>query len=174
MKTLDIRDISIIDALPTYDVVDKIMTVGCGQGRLEWHLHRLGYEVLATDLEHTIQWSDKTNRNFMLFDILKDKYISKPVVICSETLEHIANYKQALLNLLKLSEIRLIITVPVDHSFNCAGHINHWNDNTIKEFTSICKPYSVSISKIRTKPEDVKFNQWCYLIIVDKRQFYES
>jgi len=34
----------------------------------------------------------------------------------------------------------------------------------------MCSPYSVAISKIRSKPEDVRMRQRSYLITVDKRQ----
>ena len=35
---LDLRDISIIDALPVYDAKPLIVNVGCCQGRIDIHL----------------------------------------------------------------------------------------------------------------------------------------
>ena len=176
MQDLDIRDVSILDALPAYLFEPAVLTVGCGKGRIEWHMTHMGYDVLATDVYRAVVWEDTSELKFELLDILADidyeKY-SRPIVVCSEVLEHIKNYKKALENLVKLASIRLIITVPFERSFWSPDHINTWDDSTVGEFYKLCKPYSVSISKIRTKPRDVELKQWCYLIVVDKRQCYE-
>lgn len=172
MKELDMRDISIIDALPVYNSVKEILTIGCGKGRIEWYLYKMGYNVIATDVRREVEWFDTNGLKFCKFDILKPSNIKKPVVICSEVLEHLKDYKKAFRNLINITETRLIITVPYAKSFNSLGHVNFWTNS--KEFYELGKPYAVSISKIRTKPKDVKMNQWCYLIIVDKRQCYEK
>jgi len=189
-QPLDIRDISIIDAFPTYDYRKIVLNVGCGKGRIDSHLCDLGYFVHATDFQSQDNWLEiidfkgAKNIMFTLADIFKLESFpvkNAPVVICSETLEHLTNYKEALKNLLALTSIRLIITVPWQSSFNVhgpspKGHCNHWSDKAsgeykdIHEFEELCKPYSTSISKIRTKPEDVGFKQYGYLIVVDKRQ----
>jgi len=176
VNPLDIRDISVIDALPVYDFSKSILTVGCGLGRLEWHLHRMGYSIIATDIERMVTWDDSTSSLcFSKMDILDESTFvsSSPAVICCQVLEHLKNYKAALKNLLKLAETRLIITIPFATSFSSPDHVNHWNDKNVREFESMCKPYSVSISKIRTKPKDVELKQWCYLVVADKRQSYE-
>ena len=171
MKELDIRDISIIDALPVYKGPKKVFTVGCGIGRIEFHLHKMGYNVVATDVKRMVKWSDIENLIFRKFNILKPDNSVWPIVICSEVLEHIQNYKQAFRNLISLAGIRVIITVPYGNSFNSPDHVNFWHNS--EEFYELGKPYVVSVSRIRTKPKDAKKNQWCYLIIIDKRQCYE-
>jgi len=174
VKDLDIRDISIIDAMPVYDCPKKILIVGCGAGRIDWHLNNMGYEVYSTDVISGKDFpEDMDFYKSDIFDVNSFPINKCEIVICSQVLEHLRDYKTALKNLLKLTEIRLIITVPYKMSFNSPGHYNHWDDKSVKEFESICKPYVISISKIRTKPKDVKLNQWCYLIIIDKRQKYE-
>ena len=173
INPLDIRDISIIDALPVYNYTKNILTVGCGYGRLEWHLYGLGYLVVATDIKRMVDWEDSLPfLRFLEIDILNEKTFVEtfPVIICSQVLEHLKDYKIALKNLLKFTEIRLIITIPFEKSFNNPDHCNYWGDTKVKEFESICSPYSVSISRIRTKEKDIQLGQWCYLIIVDKRQ----
>jgi hypothetical protein len=176
VNPLDIRDISIIDAMPVYECGKRVLTVGCGLGRLEWHIHNMGYSIVATDIKRMVTWKDvNPSLCFSKMNILDKKTFIKgaPIVICSQVLEHLSEYKAALKNLLGLAGTRLIITIPFEKSFNSPGHVNRWDEKNVKKFESICKPYSVSISKIRTKPPDAKRKQWAYLIVVDKRQCYE-
>ena len=184
----DLRDIAIIDALPVHYTDKVILNVGCGKGRIDYILSDMGYRVYATDYIKYNSWNDIDLLTFHQADILDIKSFPipfSPMVICSETLEHIEDYKTALANLLILAKVRLIITVPFELSFNNLapppkGHCNHWSDSQnknrkfkdINEFKKLCAPYTVSITKIRTKPEDVKMRQWAYLVIVDKRQKY--
>ena len=192
--TLDIRDISIIDALPTYDVQPLILNVGCGNGRIDTWLSQNGYVVHATDYKTKESWAyqrAKAGTSSLLFseadihDLSSFPVPSAPIVLCSEVLEHLVEWKKALKNLLELTEERLIVTVPWRRSFNDkspppVGHCNFWNDTAtddfrdIHEFEELCRPYTVSISKIRTKPKDVDLRQRSYLITVDKRQKWDA
>lgn len=175
MEELDIRDIAIIDAFPRYQVPRKILTVGCGKGRIEYHLSRFGFEILATDIVKHNGFEKRPGlvyRDLNIFSPDIDELY--PIVICSEVLEHLEDYKTALENLLSFTRTRLIITVPVGRSFYCKGHVNFWDDRSVGEFHHLCKPFAVSISKIRTKPRDVAMGQHAYLIIVDMRQHYEG
>lgn len=186
---LNMRDISIIDAFPVYDVdFPIVLDVGCGKGRIGFHLCRNGYKFIGVDLREHEEWYTNGKLSASLsfhigniFDIDTMPVKSAPIVICSETLEHLPDYKEALKNLISLAEIRLIITVPHKKSFNSNlpppdNHVNYWTDEgegefkSIYEFVELCKPYTVSISKIRTKESDEKANQRSYVLIVDKRQ----
>lgn len=185
---MDIRDVAIIDSLPVWDCPKIILSVGCGNGRIDKILCDMGYTVYATDYENHSVWPDKSGpiprfSKADIFDLKTFPVLHVPIVICSEVLEHLVDYKEALKNLLILTEIKLIITIPFKKSFNNdspppVGHCNHWDDNgegafkDIREFHRLCHPYTVSMSKIRTKPRDVEMNQWAYLIAVDKRQKY--
>ena len=186
---LDIRDIAIIDAFPIYQVEPLVLNVGCGEGRIDFNLYRLGYKVYAIDNKEHNSWENKENEtNFLkfsqadIFNLESFPIKNAPIVICSEVLEHLVKYKKALKNLIELTKIRLIITVPFEKSFNSPkpppiGHCNFWSDKKragkykdINEFHKLCLPYCVSISKIRTKVRDVKMRQFAYLIVIDKRQ----
>lgn len=169
---LDIRDISIIDALPVCQCPKLILTVGAGHGRIEWHLsQKMGYPVIATDIEKLVKWEEQANLKFFIYDVTK--YIPQaPTIICSQVLEHIKDYRTAYRNLVKSATFRLIITFPHEQSFHSPDHINFWNDKTVKEFDIMAHPYSTAISKIRTKPKDKEGNKFVYLLTIDKRQKY--
>ena len=181
MKPLDMRDIAIIDAFPVHDCRRIVLNVGCGEGRIEWYLAiQMGYRVYATDIKAPKNQptpNTLTFHNSDIFDLSSFPVQSSPIVICSQVLEHLSGYKLALVHLLALTEVRLIITVPYRDVFSGAGeHVNFWSDEVlrgfkdIREFVTLCHPYSTAISKIRTKPEDVQMGQYAYLIIIDKRQ----
>ena len=186
---LDIRDIAIIDAFPIYNCEPIVLNVGCGEGRIDFHLMELGYKVYATDIKKHKIWKDVVKEYSFLkfskaniFDLESFPIKEAPVVICSEVIEHLVEYEKALKNLLKLTKVRLIITVPYEESFGGRfapppdGHCNLWSDRrklrykNVNEFHKLCHPYSVSISKIRTKPEDVEMKQYCFLIVIDMKQ----
>lgn len=173
MKPLDIRDISIIDALPIYDYEKVILNVGCGEGRIDYYLAKMGYRVFATDINCHVIWENSERLTFHTADIFDPRSFpvpSAPVVICSQVLEHLKDYRSALTNLISLTEIRLILTFPFKRSFHSPEHIHFWDDRNIGEFAKLCRPYSVAISKILTKLEDAKRKQAAYLLIIDKRQ----
>ena len=174
IKPLDIRDISVIDSLPVYKSKKEVLIVGCGSGRVECHLRNMGYTVYSTDIiKHKSFPTDMVFYKSDIFNIDSFPVDNCESVICCEVLEHLKDYKKAIKNLLKLAITRVIITVPFNRSFLDKGHINFWREENINEFKNLCKPYSTSISKIRTKPSDVNKKQWCYLIIINKRQKYE-
>jgi len=181
MQPLDMKDIAIIDAFPVYDCERIILNAGCGAGRIDFHLSEMDYRVHAFDCKHYDTWVDGRNLKFQKANIFEAEDMpSAPIVICSQVLEHIKEYKQALANLIALTEIRLVITIPYRKSFNGSGdeHCNFWDDHAsgefkdVHEFQILCHPYGVAISKIRTKLKDARTDKYNYLIIMDKRQNY--
>ena len=166
---LDLRHVSIIDAFPVYKCPKKVFTVGAGEGQIEQYLSEIGYEVTASDIQKN---NSIKNLKFMTYNILEYQEMTFPIVICSQVLEHLTDYKTAFKNLIKHTEVRLIITFPYMYSFHSPDHVNFWNDSSVKIFEEMAKPYSVAISKIRTKSEDKDGGKWAFLLIVDKRQQY--
>ncbi len=180
-KTLDIRDISIIDAFPLHETEPMVLNVGCGRGRVDRWLVANGYTAYATDIQKHEEWEEPDGVLFFEADVFRPETMpvaSAPVVLCCEVLEHLTQWREALKNLLELAEQRLIITVPYKKSFGDPDHKNWWDDagddffKDINEFHELCYPYSVALTKIRTKPEDVERKQRAYLIVVDKKQNY--
>jgi len=179
MKPLNMQDIAIIDAFPIYDCGKTVLNIGCGEGRIDFHLAEMGYRICAIDIKKYDTWENSDKLTFHVADIFDLSSIpveTADVVICSQVLEHLSGYKTALINLFALTSIRLIMTVPYRNSFKSPNHCHYWSDEVegryedIHEFINLCMPYSVAISKIRTKPKDAGTNRYGYLITVDKRQ----
>ena len=188
MKELDMKDIAILDAFPTYNWNQDILEVGCGDGKLDFHLWSKGFRVYATDIQKYDTWQDEKNLSFYIadiFDLSSFQIKSASVVIASQVLEHLPGWKLALVHLIALASVRVIITVPHRRSFFSPEHVNFWADELLEampdylpshtsykdihEFVDLCAPYSVTISKIRTKPQDVG-DTYDYLMVIDKRQ----
>lgn len=180
-KPLDMKDVAIIDAFPVYDCGRKVLSAGCGDGRIDFHLAGMGYRIWAFDIKRYDTWKDSENLTFHVGNIfdLSSMPIQEPdIIICSQVLEHIEGYKIALINMMALARTRIIITIPYRYSFSSPEHIHFWDDREsskfkdVHEFQTLCHPYAVAISKIRTKPKDAKTKKYDYLIVVDKRQNY--
>ena len=186
---LDIRHERIIKEIKNIAKKKEVLVVGAGDCKKDYHLIKDGFTVYSTDYQRA-PWFDKnmesyfTTLNYSLaniFDLSSFPVEKAETVLCCEVLEHIPNYKEALKNLLELTDKRLIITVPWRHSFNDPrpspeGHCNWWDDTNygtyknIYEFEDFVAPYKITFEKIRTKLEDVKRNQFSYLIIIDKHE----
>lgn len=193
MGKLNMKDIAIIDAFPAYDYPKTVLEVGCGDGKLDFYLAEMGYRVYGTDIKEYKTWRNPPEglshmvykklqfSKSDIFDLSSFPTKCASVVIASEVLEHLSNWKLALVHLIALAGVRLIITIPWKRSFMHPTHCNFWNDKEpypqardVHEFIDICKPFSTSISRIRTKPEDVGVGQYAYLIVVDKRQGFNE
>jgi hypothetical protein len=173
MMPLNMKDTAIVDAFPVYDCQKTVLEVGCGDGALGYSLAQMGYRVYATDIYQDKGFKVINKLTFHksdIFDLSSFPVKSAPIVIASEVLEHLSNWKLALVHLIALAEVRLIITVPWKRSFMHPDHRNFWDDVSIKKFYELCNPFSTSITKIRTKERDVQMNQYAFLIVVDKRQ----
>ena len=174
---LDIIDKSILDSLPFYHDKQETKTfidIGCGEGRLIKFLRDYDYIIYGIDIKKHDSWKNELNLYFSvgnIFDLNTLPIKKYDIVMCSQVLEHLKNWKAALNNLISIAKERVIITVPWNHSFDGpnSGHVNFWTEKNINEFNIY--PYSCSFMKIRTKPED-KPNKWCWLIIIDKNQCY--
>ena len=179
MKPLDMKDIAMIDAFPVYDSRKTVLNIGCGDGRIDFHLAEMGYRVCAVDIKKYDTWENSENLTFHvadIFDLSSIPTLEPDTIICSQVLEHLGNYGMALINMMALAKTKIIITIPYRNSFKSPDHRHFWDDNAmgrfkdVNEFKRICHPNSVAISKIRTKPKDAGTNRYGYLIIIDKRQ----
>ena len=171
--------------MPLCDTDKTVLDVGCGKGPVSRKLSIMGYIVDAVDPMYHESWEFDEGVNFINEDFMKSEKIKEEysVVMCSEVLEHLPNYTEFYKKILETAKDRVIITIPYERSFMefgppPKGHCNFWSFDPrqefkdVKEFYKMSEPYSVSISKIRTKERDVEMGQWCFLIVVDKRQKY--
>ena len=179
LKSPDMKDFTIIDAFPAYDVDPIVLNVGCGDGSIDFLLATMGYRVYSVDNKKYDTWRNSEKLSFHIsdiFDLSSFPVSSAPIVICSQVLEHLRDWRGALANLLSLTSVRLIITIPYRKSFGAKIHCNFWDDFRsgefldIHEFETLCRPWAVAISKMRTKLQDANTDNYNYLITVDKRQ----
>ena len=198
-KEITLKDRLIMSELTDINNTNEVVNVGCGGGRLDYHLGKMGYNVISTDyqdhagwvkdffLKEMEDWSDILNYhgNCNIFDLTTFPIQSSDVVVCSEVLEHIVDYKTAFKNLLKLTKNKLIITIPRERSFNVPGpaprgHCNYWSDiglgsyTDIKEFINMAGPYNTKIQIGMTKKKDYGNGQRVYMITVDKNNNNKS
>lgn len=198
---LNLKDMVIISKTPKASEIETVMNVGCANGRLCWHMNQMGYKVISTDYETTeetrqIMESYKDELDYHntcnIFDLSTYPVESADVVICSEVLEHLPNYKEAFANLLKLTNKKLIITFPHLKSFNPNkplpyGHCNWWSDDgslysNVNEYVEMASPYSITIEKAMTKLKDYNdplvgnhnHSQRVYLLVIDKTKNQEG
>ena len=132
----------------------NIIDVGCGDGYI---LH-----MLLQSKKHTIKHAcgldfsrkrlEKTKHFVPQVQVIEGTIFGLPfpnnsfdTVICSETLEHLENYEQALKELIRITRNELIITVPneerlstercpkCNHHFYVNDHINSFEANKFKK-----------------------------------------
>jgi len=140
---------------------ETILDVGCGSGvMLDVLQKKYNIKISGMDISENIINKNKTyfpDMNFYNADI-SDTIIPKKFdcVIASEVLEHIVDYKTALINLTKMADKYIIITVPSCPLFPTdknVGHIRHFNKNGLVELKEILSNENFKL---------VKANRWGY------------
>lgn len=147
-----------LDALVARTGEKNIHEIGCGEGVLSLRLFEKGYQVRGCDFSEIAIGLAK--QNAMQLNILQDLFRVKsiydlnmadaaPLVICCEVLEHLEYPREALLNLAKIAQPWLILSVPREPIWsalnmargkywgdfgNTPGHIQRW---TTSEFVSM-------------------------------------
>lgn len=131
-----------------------LIDVACGDGYI---LHQVKkskkhYVKFLCGLDLSLKRLLKTRKNFVESNLVRGSVFNLPfdndsfdTVICSETLEHLENYKIALNELIRITEKNLIITVPneenltvekcpkCNHHFYLNDHINSFGAEKLKE-----------------------------------------
>lgn len=127
------------------------LDVGCGTGRISIQLAKKGFKVDAIDINPEILQMAKefaneadVKINFFSLDVTKKHDLIRnrryDLIICSEVLEHVENYKEIISNMYDLLKINgvLIITVPHDSSQysildTYGGHLRRYAISQLKQ-----------------------------------------
>jgi SAM-dependent methyltransferase len=141
----------------------KVLDVGCGAGRVCFQLASLGFEVEGIDIEHRVIDVAKelcrkrrANCRFRVGDFRDPKESmadSYDVVICSEVLEHLADYEPLLENIFKSLKRHgtFVLTVPYDpRKFSVldeyGGHVRRFSYHQIVNILSCYKTKRIIIT----------------------------
>ena len=138
-----------------------ILDVGCGEGIVATVLTKRFPDVryFGCDIhEPSVRLAASAqggNAMFLLGDAMRLPFPARSfeLVICSETLEHLRDYKRALAELVRVSAGTVLVTVPHEpfwrfgnilrgkylRSFgNTPEHVNHWTKRGITALVSSC------------------------------------
>jgi SAM-dependent methyltransferase len=117
----------------------SVLDIGCGNGEMlrEIHRHNPSARLVGTDISSNVIETNRARLPFE-FNVLDLSNSTLPqkfdIVICSEVLEHIADYKEAIRNLRKMCGGSLIVTVPSGkiHPIDLEmGHTQHFSLNEL-------------------------------------------
>ncbi len=118
----------------------SIMDVGCAQPFLLEYFNNKGKKLYGCDISSGVIKRNKEyfkEAQFEELDISKEKYKSQDffdLIVCSEVLEHIDDWKSAVRNLSEMTKKYLIITVPcgkVHKIDKMMGHVRHFSDDKL-------------------------------------------
>ena len=161
----ELKNQAIIDEIGN---AKSIADIGCGEGFLtSWLIKHTKAKIYPIDIED----QNRMNLKVLIGDLTEPETFpikTVEVSIASEVLEHIRWWKDALQTLLAITERKVIITIPYATSFWSEDHINFWDDESVKEFITLCDGWDIKIKKIITKPEDAKDNYLIFLIVCTK------
>lgn len=131
--------------------IKRLADLGCGDGYLIYRLSRESKvkEFYAVDMSKIRL--DRVKKSVRRIKTIRADITDLPfdqgffdVVVCSEVLEHVKDYKKAIRELLRVTKKQLVITVPNDQQpvktlcprckklHHVAGHINKFDKETIR------------------------------------------
>ncbi|MAG44564.1 hypothetical protein CL633_01615 [bacterium] len=164
-------DKSIIDELPKK--LESVLDVGSGGGRLLLWFAYNGYKIIGIEPD---AWYRNLVNKFIVENTLKNCQIingdiheinypdkSFDVIVCSEVLEHIKDPEQGIAEMARVAKKRIIITVPVGHSFDNIGHIHHFARQDIDR---LFVKYDYYCAEVYTKEADRATGNKNFLICI--------
>lgn len=134
----------------------SILDAGCAQPNLLEFLVQMGKSGYGCDISQKVIEKNRLklpNCKFEYFDLCERSYPADQkfdLVICSEVLEHLADWKAALNNLSRMSKMYMLITVPsgdIRYIDKKVGHLHHFQSDELTEALSHCGFKTVLIKK---------------------------
>lgn len=121
---------------------ETCLDAGCAQPYMLEILYSKGKKLYGCDISDEVIISNRArfkNASFEEVDISKETYPGNrqfDLIICSEVLEHIPEWKAAIKNMSEMTKKYLLITVPggkVHKIDRMVGHIRHFGGQELKE-----------------------------------------
>jgi ubiquinone/menaquinone biosynthesis C-methylase UbiE len=187
-----VREISLAEnIIHVLSPPDSIIDVGCGDGYLLYEIRKKfgGGQLYGLDL--TEGRIETTKRNVPEASLLRGDITKLPfpdnafdVVVCSELLEHLTNYEEAIDELIRITKKKLIITVPNELRLvrvmcpKCKsrhyvdGHVNFFTDAKLK--SSFVSRNDVTIKAIRKFHTIFTYNRFSMKFPAFLRMFLEQ
>lgn len=122
-------------------IFNTCLDAGCAQPYLIKLLTEKGKIVFGCDISEDVIVSNRSkfnNAQFEVLDLSKEVYPGDKhfdLVICSEVIEHILDWRSAVKNLTAMAEKYLLITVPIGKIHNSDkkfGHIRHFEGDDLR------------------------------------------
>jgi SAM-dependent methyltransferase len=135
---------------------ESVLDAGCAQPNLLEFLVMRGKNGYGCDISQKVIEKNRMNLpkcSFEAFDLCKQSYpLDKKfdLVICSEVLEHLSDWKAAISNLSKMSKKYILITVPsgdIRYIDKKVGHLHHFQSTELTEVLSNLGFTTISIKK---------------------------
>jgi SAM-dependent methyltransferase len=115
------REQLVLDELKSIRANDFFLEVGCAQGHFESHALKYCGNVFGADFSLEKLKAARSNAKNSFFvamdaEMLPFKKSSFDFVLCTEVLEHVPEWKKALLELQRVGRKKILITVPLEKS----------------------------------------------------------
>jgi hypothetical protein len=141
----------IVSAIISKIRFDSCLDAGCAQPYLLYDMYKRGKQVFGCDISHKVIEANRKDFPGVPFEVIDISAGVYPggkkfdLVISSEVLEHVYDWRAAIKNLALMSNRYLLITVPSGKIYNIdklVGHMRHYSSS---ELTLELEKYGFSV-----------------------------
>ena len=154
---------------PVKAEIRSAFEIGCGEGYVTSHIHRMGIPIAGSDISSRIIEIAKTNNPDIKFSVLSIYDLNTitmqyDLIVANEVFEHLSDPDNAIEQIKKIAGKYILISVPSEPYFKMAnilrlkylknagnppGHINHWSKRLLEQFLI---SHGLIIKKIECSP----------------------